>query len=308
MTDLRTTLERYVNMRQGLGYKFQRQAQRLADFVSFMEKRKAVTITTKLAVAWATSPPDCNASWALRLTAVRGFARHVASLNPKTEVPPPGIFPPLKRAKPYVYSDAEINALLAAALALPPTDGLRRWTYHCLFGLLAVTGLRLSETIGLQRDDVDLEAGVLTIRQSKFGKSRLVPLHPTARAALRSYSERRDAYLGSRCGPHFFVGERGGRLWQPSIHRVFMQLSREIGLRRPGDCTGPRMHDFRHRFAIRTVVGWYREGTDVEQKLPALSTYLGHTCAQSTYWYLSACPELLQEAARRLDRRWEAKP
>jgi len=246
MTDLRSTLERYVNMRQGLGYKFQRQAQRLDDFISFMEKRKAVTITTKLAVKWATLPPDCNASWALRLAAVRGFARHLASLNPKTEVPPPGILPPLKRAKPYVYSNADISALLAAALALPPADGLRRWTYHCFFGLLAVTGLRLSEAIGLQRDEVDLKAGVLTVRQSKFGKSRLVPLHLTACAALHSYSERRDAHLGSRCGPHFFVTESGGRLRQASIHRIFMQLSREIGLRRPGDRTGPRIHDFRH--------------------------------------------------------------
>jgi integrase len=308
MTDLRSTLERYVNMRQGLGYKFQRQAQRLDDFISFMEKRKAVTITTKLAVKWATLPPDCNASWALRLAAVRGFARHLASLNPKTEVPPPGILPPLKRAKPYVYSNAEISALLAAALALPPADGLRRWTYHCFFGLLAVTGLRLSEAIGLQRDEVDLKAGVLTVRQSKFGKSRLVPLHLTTCAALRSYSERRDAHLGSRCCPHFFVTESGGRLRQASIHRVFMQLSRKIGLRRPGDRTGPRVHDFRHRFAIQTLVGWYREGTDVEKKLPALSTYLGHTCVRDTYWYLSACPALMQEAARRLDRRWGAKP
>jgi integrase len=308
MTVLRSALQRYVKMRQGLGYKFQRQAQRLDDFVSFMEKRKAVTITTKLAVTWATLPPDRNASWVLRLSAVRGFARHVASLNPKTEVPPPGIFPPLRRAKPYVYSEAEINALLAAALALPPAEGLRRWTYHCFFGLIAVTGLRLSEAVGLQRDDVDLEAGVLTVRQSKFGKSRLVPLHPTACAALRSYSERRDAHLGSRCGRHFFAGESGGRLWQPHIRRVFRQLSREIGLRRPGDRTGPRIHDFRHRFAIRTLVGWYRKGTDVEKKLPALSTYLGHTWVRDTYWYLSACPALMQEAARRLDRRWESKP
>ena len=131
---------------------------------------------------------------------------------PKLEVPPVGILPGLKRAKPYVYSDAEIDALLAAALALPPEDGLRRWTYHYLFGLIAVTGMRLSEAIGLQRDDVDLDAGVLTVRLTKFGKSRLVPLHPTTRAALRSYAERRDAHLGSRCGEHFFVAERGGRL------------------------------------------------------------------------------------------------
>ena len=276
MSSLRSALDRYLSMRKGLGYKYQHQTRRLTDFVTFMEKRSATTVTTKLAIEWAMLPPDRHASWALRLADVRGFARHVANIDPKTEVPPVGILPGLKRAKPYVYSDAKINALLAAALALPPEDGLRRWTYHYLFGLIAVTGMRLSEAIGLQRDDVDLEAGVLTVRLTKFGKSRLVPLHQTTRAALRSYAERRDAHLGSRCGSHFFVAERGGRLLHQYVHRVFWRLSREIGLRRPGDHTGPRVHDFRHRFAIRTLLGWYREGIDVEQQLPVLSTYLGH--------------------------------
>jgi integrase len=234
MTSLRSALERYLSMRQGLGYKYHHQTRRLTDFVTFMEKRKATTITTKLAMEWATLPPDRYATWALRLTDVRGFARHVANIEPKTEVPPAGMLPGLRRAKPYVYSDAEIDALLGAALALPPEDGLRRWTYHYLFGLIAVTGMRLSEAIGLQRDDVDLEAGVLTVRLTKFGKSRLVPLHPTTRAALRSYADRRDAHLGSRCGTHFFVAERGGRLLHQYVHRVFWRLSREIGLRRPG--------------------------------------------------------------------------
>ena len=308
MTGLRFALERYLSMRQGLGYKYRDQAQELSDFVSFMEARKATTITTKLALAWATLPPRSEVSSARRLTAVRGFARHVASIDPKTEVPPNGIFPQRRRPKPYVYSDAEIDALLAAALALPPMDGLRRWTYHHLFGLIAVTGMRLSEAIGLQRDDVDLEEGVLTVRQAKFGKSRLIPLHPTTLAALRSYAERRDGHLGSRCGPHFFVAERGGRLLKQYVHRVFWRLSREIGLRRPGESTGPRVHDFRHSFAIRTLLGWYREGTNVEERLPVLSTYLGHTCVRYTYWYLSACPDLMKEAVRRLDRRWEVRP
>jgi hypothetical protein len=151
MTDLRSTLERYVNMRQGLGYKYQEQARRLRDFISFMETRKAATITTKLALAWATLHRRSHVSSARRLTDVRGFARHVASIDPKTQVPPTGIFPQWRRPKPYVYSDGEIDALLRAALALPPTDGLRRWTYHHLFGLIAVTGMRLSEAIGLQR-------------------------------------------------------------------------------------------------------------------------------------------------------------
>jgi len=307
MSDLRSTLERYLSMRKGLGYKYEHQTQRLGAFVSFMEKRNATTITTKLAMEWATLPPDRHASWALRLTDVRGFARHVANFDPKTEVPPVGLLPALKRAKPYVYSDAEVDALLAAALALPPEDGLRRWTYHRLFGLLAVTGMRVSEVMGLERDDVDLDAGVLTIRLTKFGKSRLLPLHPTTCTALRSYAKRRDAHLGSRCGPHFFVTEQGDRLQHHHVYAVFWRLSRETGLRRPGDHTGPRVHDLRHRFAIRTLLGWYREGKDIEQRLPALSTYLGHACVQDTYWYLSACPELMREAARRLERRWEAK-
>ncbi|WP_280554665.1 tyrosine-type recombinase/integrase [Halomonas sp. 25-S5] len=307
MISLRSALEQYLSMRQGLGYKYQHQARRLADFVSFMERHETATITTKLAVAWATLPPERHASWVLRLTDVRGFARHVVNFNPQTEVPPTGILPPLKRARPYVYSDAEINALLRAALALPPAKGLRRWTYHYLFGLIAVTGIRLSEATGLLRSDVDLDQGALTIRQSKFGKSRLVPLHPTTSAALRSYAERRDAHLGSHCGPHFFVAERGGRLLHQYVYRVFWRLSREIGLRRAGEHTGPRIHDFRHRFAIRALLSWYRDGLEVEQRLPLLSTYLGHTCVRDTYWYLSACPQLMEEAARRLDRRWEAQ-
>jgi integrase len=170
----------------------------------------------------------------------------------------------LKRAKPYVYSDEEVSALLAAALSLPPAGALRRWTYHCLFGLIAVTGMRLSEAIDLKCDDVDLDAGVLTIRLTKFGKSRLVPLHPTTSAALRDYAQRRDTHLPTRRTPHFFVAERGGPLLHQYVHRLFWRLSREIGLRRPGDHAGPRVHDLRHRFAICTLLRWYREGMDVE--------------------------------------------
>jgi integrase len=308
MTALRSALEAYLSMRKGLGYKYQHQTRRLAAFVSFMEQREATTITAKLAMEWATLPPDRHASWALRLSDVRGFARHTANFDPKTEMPPAGILPGLKRAKPHIYNDKEIDALLAAALSLPPEDGLRRWTYHHLFGLIAVTGIRLSEAIGLERDDANLGAGVLTVRSTKFGKSRLIPLHPSTCSALRSYAERRDAHLGSRGSPHFFVAERGGRLLHQYVHRVFWRLSRDTGLRRPDDHSGPRVHDFRHSFAIRTLLNWHREGANVEQKLPALSTYLGHTCVRDTYWYLSACPELMQEAVRRLDQRWEAKP
>src|SRR5215831_13065074 len=144
--------------------------------------------------------------------------------------------------------------------------------------------------------------------QASFGKSRLLPLHATTRATLRSYAERRDRHLGLRSGPHFFVAARGGGLVMQCVHRVFWRLSREIGLRCAGDSTGPRVHDLRHTFAMRTLLGWYREGANVEEKLPSLSTYLGHSCVRDTYWYLSACPDLMQQAVRRLDRRWEVKP
>lgn len=184
MSRLRRALGRYVCMRQGLGYKYDSPARRLSDFVSFMEARGAETITVALAMEWVTKIGR-QPTWAIRLTDVRCFAQHVAHFDPLTEVPPTDLVPAGRRAKPYIYSDAEIEALVAAALALPPANALRRWTYHCLFGLIAVAGLRHSEALNLHRDDVDLDQGVLTIRESKFGKSRLVPLHATTISVLR---------------------------------------------------------------------------------------------------------------------------
>lgn len=305
MTSLRSALERYISIRRGLGYKYDKPAKRLSDFVIFMERQGAEIITTQWALAWATSPPDRQPSWAIRLTDVRCFARHVAHIDPRTEVPPVNLLPPLRRAKPYLYSDTEISALLAAALRLPPAQGLRRWTYHGLFGLIAVTGLRHSEALHLRRKDVDLEEAILTVRETKFGKSRLVLLHSTTIDTLVSYAERRDAHLGSQCSEYFFVAERGGRLLPQYVYRVFWQLSRQIGIRHPGERHGPRIHDLRHRFAVQTLLNGYRAGEDIEQQLPVLSTYLGHACVRDTYWYLSSCPELMEHVARRLDKRWE---
>lgn len=195
MTSLRSALVRYVSIRQGLGYKDIRPAKRLADFAAFMERQSADIITTKLAMTWATLAPDRHASWSIRLSNVRGFARHVALFDPRTEVPPAKLLPPLRRPKPYIYSDDEISALLSAALQLPSTGGLRRWTYHCFFGLIAVTGLRNSEARNLLCKDVDLDEGILTVRETKFDKSRLVPLHPTTIDTLASYAERRYRHL-----------------------------------------------------------------------------------------------------------------
>lgn len=307
MSRLRRALERYVCMRQGLGYKYDSPARRLSDFVSFMEARGTETITVALAMEWVTKIGR-QPTWAIRLTDVRCFAQHLAHFDPLTEVPPTDLVPAARRAKPYIYSDAEIEALVAAALALPPANALRRWTYHCLFGLIAVAGLRHSEALNLHRDDVDLDQGVLTIRESKFGKSRLVPLHATTISVLRDYSARRDAHLSSPRSPYFFVAEQGGRLLHQYVHRVFWRLSRQIGLRQKGQRNGPRVHDLRHRFAVQTLINWYRAGLDIEQQLPVLSTFLGHAYVRDTYWYLSATPELMSHAARRLDKRWGARP
>jgi integrase len=168
--------------------------------------------------------------------------------------------------------------------------------------------MRIGEALALKRQDVDLEQGILTIRGAKFGKSRLVPLHLTTRAILRRYARERDTHLDPPRSDYFFVAEQGGRLLLQYVHRVFWRLSRQIGLRGPADHAGPRLHDFRHRFAVQTLVSWYRSGQPVEQMLPVLSTYLGHVCVQDTYWYLSACPELMGHAVQRLEQRWEAVP
>jgi integrase len=308
MSILRTAVRDYISMRRGLGYKFVQPEVRLAGFVTFMEQRGAAVITRELALEWAMQPINRRATWGIRLTDVRGLAQYLRSLDPRTEVPPARILPSPSRCKPYLYSEAEIRDLLAAAFALPPSHALRRWTYHCLFGLLAATGLRISEALNLQVKDVDLKSGVLTIRDTKFGKTRLVPVHSTTRSILQRYAKRRDAHHFPPRSSFFFVAERGGRLLLQNVYRVFWRLSRQTGLRSSSDHTGPRLHDFRHRFAVQTLVNGYRAGQGVDVVLPVLSTYLGHTCVRDTYWYLSACPELLGHAVRRLEKHWEVTP
>jgi integrase/recombinase XerD len=171
--------------------------------------------------------------------------------------------------------------------------------------LLVVSGLRISEAIGLKLEDVDLSEGLLTVRGAKLGKSRLVPLHASTRQVLADYKSRRDDFLAGRPASYFFISQRGNHLDSGNVHRTFYQLSRQIGLRDPDSSSGPRLHDFRHRFAVETLLRWYRAGEDVERRLPVLSTYLGHVNVSDTYWYLTACPELMGLAIKRLERRWE---
>jgi len=314
MNTLRQAVEEYLNMRRSLGFKLVDAGRGLHDFVTYMEQRRASYITPALALAWAQQPLNVQtAYWAQRLSFVRGFARYRSASDSRTQNPPPGLLPfQPKRARPYLYSDDEIKSLLSAALKMScrfERGALRPWVYHCLFGLLSVSGLRLSEARNLEIQDVDLKAAVLTIRAAKFGKNRLVPLHSSTCKVLADYIGRRRRHWARRpVSPFLFVSSRGNRLDTGEIHRTFYALSRQIGLRGPHDSHGPRLHDMRHRFATATLVAWYRAGQDPERRLPILSAYLGHVHIADTQWYLSGSPELMREAMRRLEHCWENRP
>ena len=304
MNDLRQLLNEYLATRRALGARLELSGRLLERFVALVIQRESAFLTTELAVEWATQPRHAQpAQWANRLGMARRFALYAHAADPRHEVPPPGLLPAsYRRPPPYLYSDREIRDLLGAARGLSGASGLRPDTYATLLGLLAVTGMRTSEPLGLDRDDVNLAAGVLTVRQAKFGKSRQIPVHASTQQALARYAAQRDRLCPHPRSQGFFLSERGTRITQWSLRWTFVKLSRQIGLRGPSDSRGPRLLDLRHRFAVETLLRWYGDGTDVERHLPRLATYLGHVHVSDTYWYLTATPELLRAAARRLDR------
>lgn len=314
MNTLRQAIREYLNMRRHLGFKLKEAGKGLLDFATFMQQRRARYITQALALAWAQQPSNVQpAHWARRLSFVRGFARYRSAFDPRTQIPPQGLLPfQPKRARPYLYSDEEIRSLLRAALQIPcryERGELRPWVFYCLFGLLSVSGLRLGEARNLKLQDVDLKAAVLTIRGAKFGKDRLVPLHASTCKVLADYITRRSRHWAGRpVSSYLFVSSRGNRVDGGEIHRTFYALSRELGLRGLSDRHGPRLQDMRHRFATQTLVRWYRSYQDPERRLPILSAYLGHAHVADTQWYLSGSPELMREAMRRLEHRWEDRP
>src|SRR5215471_9042808 len=314
MTTLRQAVQEYVRMRRNLGFKLHEASKGLLDFVRFMEQHRASYITQALALAWAQQPLHVQpAHWAQRLSFVRGFAQYRSATDPRTQIPAQGLLPSQpKRARPYLYSDVEIRGLLSAALKMPyryERGRLRPWVYHCLFGLLSVTGLRIGEAQGLELQDVDLKAAVLTIRGAKFGKARLVPLEHSSCRVLAEYIRRRNRHWAQRSvSPHLFVSSSGHRLDGADIRRTFYALSRQVGLRSPSASHGPRLHDLRHRFATKTLARWYRSNQDPERKLPLLSAYLGHAHVADTQWYLNSSPELMREAMHQLEHRWEDRP
>lgn len=309
MSSLAGAVRDYLRIRRGLGFKLKETESALVDFVAFLRQQRAPYITTTLALRWAVQPSLADrAHWARRLSMVRLFAQFRSASDPRTEIPPVGLLPSsYSRKPPYIYEDGELRDLMAAARRLPSSLGLRPHAYATFLGLLIVTGMRLGEALALDRDDVDLTDAVIRVRHAKYGKSRLLPVHPSTRRALADYARRRDRLLRSTKTPlipAFFVSDRGTRITQWAARETFVRLSREIGLRGPEGRFGhgPRLHDLRHRFAAITLLRWYRAGLDVERHMLRLTMYLGHTHITDTYWYISAVPELLQLAARRLEQ------
>lgn len=299
---LHRALADYLKTRRALGFKLKRDGDLLPDFIAFLDARRCFYVTTEAAIAWASQPRDASPRWwTQRLIVVRGFATYLQTLDARNQVPPLDAFPQARsRSAPYVYSPEDLAALLSATDTL--RSSLRTTTYKTLLALLAITGMRVGEAIALDEGDVDRRRGVLVVRKSKFGKSREVPVHATTMAALDRYRRERDTRLPRQLSASFFVSTVGKRLIYNNVHETFLRLVYAAGLgsRRPR----PTIHDLRHGFAIRTVLEWYRAGADVEARLPLLSTYMGHVSPSSTYWYLSAVPELLEAATIRLERLW----
>lgn len=298
---LRQELADYLALRRALGYRMARPEKLLNQFLDYLAHHGASRITVATALDWARLPAGGTLNWwAYRLAAVRGFATYLHALDPMHEVPAPDLLPQRpRRASPYLYSDAEIAALIAAAntLSIP----LRRSTFATLIGLLAVTGIRVGEAIALDRGDVDLAAGRLTVRFGKFGKTRELALHPSTVDALRRYQRLRDR-LAPRTGTSaFFVSLAGNRLLYCNVHHAFHRLVRLAGLTPRSSSCRPRIHDLRHSFAVRAMLDAYACGEDGQARLTLLATWLGHVHPASTYWYLSASPELMAVAGKRLE-------
>jgi integrase/recombinase XerD len=312
VNDLQQALSDYIAIRRGLGFQFREPASCLRNFVAFLQVEGASYITTQLALRWATLPEKAQPStWVWRLGMVRRFAKWHQAVDPRTEVPPKTILcHRYQRKTPHIYSDQEITCLLRGAEQLPSSNGLRARTYSTLFGLLAVSGMRTNEAVSLDRQDVDLHQGILTIRRTKFGKSRHVPVHLSTVQALKKYADNRDRIFATPRTPAFFISDRGTRITDCMARYTFAKISQQLGLRpkAEGHGRGPRLLDMRHRFAARTLINWYRAGLDVERELPKLATYLGHVHINETYWYLEAVPELLQLATDRLIGGPEVRP
>ncbi len=309
MSTLHHALTKYVALRRALGTQLEEPARTLSYFVDFVDREGSEFITSELALRWAMEPKLVQrATWARRLGMVRRFASWLSTVDFRTEIPPRRLLAVRRRRnKPHIFTEQEIVRLMEEAARLTSPSGLRAMTYVTLIGLLSATGLRPGEALALDMADVDLQSGILAIRQTKFGKSRFVPLEDSTRAALARYAKQRGELGSQRLTEAFLVSERGRRLLGCTARRTFARMSHAIGLRMPTGSRrigrGPRLQDFRHSFATSRLIHWYRAGLDVGLELPKLATYLGHVDVGHTYWYIEAVPELLQLATDRLGGR-----
>jgi integrase len=304
--DLGKAVADYLAVRRSLGFRLARPEKLLAQFAGYLDQAGTATVTTEHALAWAVLPGGDPAWHAYRLAVARGFAAWLRTVDPAAEIPPAGLIPARKRrATPYLYADGEVAALITAAESL--RSPLRTATYQTLIGLLAVTGMRVGEVIGLDRGDADLDEGMLTVRQAKHGKSRLIPLHPTTARALRAYQQARDELCTRQKTAAMLISPAGTRLLYRNVHATWQLLAASAGLQpRSAECR-PRIHDLRHSFAVRTLLDAYAAGQDGHAALTLLSTYLGHANPKATYWYLTASPELMAAAGQRLGA-WLERP
>lgn len=319
MRPLRTAVDRYLELRRKLGFDLSIPGRLLQRFANFAECNRATFVTTDLVLRWADTFRGVLPSTVARAVSVeRRFAVWQAGYDTRTQVPPDGLITAkYQRRRPFIHSDDQVLALVSTAARMPSTTGIRGPTYSTFFGLVAVTGLRMNEAVKLDRHDVNLVDGVLIIRRAKFGKTRLIPLHPTTTRALERYAQQRDKILGQQGAPAFFVSDAGRRITEWSARYQFAQLSQRLG-HRPSNRNlarrhryrhgrGPRLHDLRHRFAALTLLDWYRAGVDVEREIQKLVTYLGHVKIEQTYWYIEAVPELLQLATKRVATGWKVE-
>jgi integrase/recombinase XerD len=300
MSQLLRHVEDYLALRRSLGFKLAKESRLLPGFAAFAEARGAGTVTVDLALGWALLPAGVSPVWAAqRLTMIRGLARYLQTVDPAAQLPSADLLPGrIRRVSPYIYSDADIDALMTAARKL--RNPLKAATMETLIGLLAVSGLRGSEAMRLDRGDID-SAGLLTVRATKFRKSRQLPLHETTLRALAGYQALRDQLCPAPPTASILVSTTGARLCHETVQPAFRRLLRLAGVGQDTPRPRPTVHGLRHSFAVKTLLGWYRDGQDVQARMPALSTYLGHVSPAATYWYLSATHELLALAAGRLE-------
>jgi integrase len=308
MSSLQEHVDDYLRLRRGLGFKLERHGQILPQLAAYLEAAGASTITRELAIAWARLPAGVHPRhWAARLAVARGFAAYLQTIDPATEIPPADVFAVrYQRPAPYLWSAADVRRLLEASRALQPP--LKAASYEALFGLLAVTGMRVGEAVAIERGDVDLAAGVIAISEqvAKLGRARLVPLHPTTVQALERYASTRERLCPRPRSSAFLLSATGTALDRSAITKTLRTITTALGLR--SETTRPRTHDLRHSFAVSTLLDWQRSGVPIDARVAALSTYLGHASPAETYWYLTATPELMQLAADRLDARFGGRP